>query len=108
VCGGVTADPSSLWPPNHKFVLVTLRGGTDPDGDLVTVVVTGVTQDEPAGDNGPDWKSGDALNTVWLRSERDGSDKDGRTYTVAYTVTDSHGASCSGTVQVHVAHDMGG
>jgi uncharacterized repeat protein (TIGR01451 family) len=107
VCGGVTADPSSLWPPNHKFVLVTLTGGTDPDGDPVTVVVTGVTQDEPAGDNGPDWKSGDALNTVWLRSEREGSDKDGRTYTVAFTVTDSHGASCTGTVPVRVAHDLG-
>jgi hypothetical protein len=29
-----------------------------------------------------------------------------RIYTIAFTVTDSHGASCSGTVAVTVPHDQ--
>jgi hypothetical protein len=96
-----------LWPPNHKLVLVTLTAGSTADGGPVSIVVTGVTQDEPAGAGGPDWMLGAASDTVWLRAEREGSDERGRTYTVAFTLTDTAGASCSGTVPVRVAHDMG-
>jgi hypothetical protein len=36
-----------LWAPNHQFVPIAIMGVTDPDGDAVTITVTGVTQDEP-------------------------------------------------------------
>ena len=41
---------------------------------------------------------------MYLRSERAGTG-DGRVYTIAYTVTDPSGATCSGTLDVTVPHD---
>jgi len=37
------ANPSikCIWPPNHKFVDITIEGVTDPDGDAVTITITG-------------------------------------------------------------------
>ena len=97
-----------LWPPDHKLVLVTLSGATDPDpGDTVSYAITGVTQDEPLLGTG----SGDTLprEACFRRlgldpAERSGGD-DGRVYTIAFTVADSHGATCSGTTTVSVPHD---
>ena len=56
-CGGVSADPAMLWPPNHDLRLVTLSGGSDPDGDPVTITITGVTSNEACRKHGPDWPS---------------------------------------------------
>ena len=36
-----------LWPPNQKFVDITIEGVTDPDGDEVTITITKITRDEP-------------------------------------------------------------
>ena len=104
-CGGVSASPGALWPPNNKFVLVTLSGGSDPDGDAITLAVTGVTQDEAASAGGDASLAGG--NQVNLRASRLGSG-DGRIYEVAYTITDAHGATCSGTTTVGVPHDSSG
>ncbi|MFC1787096.1 hypothetical protein ACFLY8_03585, partial [Halobacteriota archaeon] len=43
------AHPSidCIWPPNHKFVDITIEGVTDPDGDSVTIIIIGITSDEP-------------------------------------------------------------
>ncbi|MEX2103255.1 MAG: Calx-beta domain-containing protein, partial [Gaiellaceae bacterium] len=49
-CSGVRPSTTRLWPPNHKFRLVWLLGATDPEGDGLTLAVTGVTQDEPVRD----------------------------------------------------------
>jgi hypothetical protein len=40
-CATVTSDAPTLWPPNHKYRLITLSGATDPDGDPVTLTITG-------------------------------------------------------------------
>ncbi len=32
-CSGVTATPSSLWPPDRSLRPVCVSGVTDPDGD---------------------------------------------------------------------------
>jgi len=34
-CNAAAADLPELWPPNHRFVPVTILGVTDPDGDPV-------------------------------------------------------------------------
>jgi hypothetical protein len=86
--------------------MVTLIGGSDPDGDPITLTITGVTQNEPAGKNGPDWNLAFQPNQVWLRAERDGA-WIGRIYTISFSARDSHGASCTGTVNVIVPHDLG-
>jgi hypothetical protein len=55
-CRAAVADPQMLWPPNHRFVRVNIRGVSDPDGDPVTIQVTRVTQDEPISDRrSDDW-----------------------------------------------------
>jgi hypothetical protein len=110
-CSGVTASPTSLWPPNHKMQLVTLSGATDPDGGPVTTTITGVTQDEAVngtgdGDTAPDAAAGPGSDKVYLRAERAGGG-DGRVYHIAFTVTDGEGGSCQGVVTVGVPHDQG-
>ena len=47
VCSAAQANPAALWSPNHQFVPIVVMGVTDPDGDSLTITVTGVTQDEP-------------------------------------------------------------
>ncbi len=111
-CSGVTASPTVLWPPNHKLQTVTVAGATDPDGDAVTITITGVTQDEPLngpgdGNTSPDAVAGEIAAQVRLRAERAGGGN-GRVYVIAYTATDANGASCSGTVTVSVPHDRSG
>jgi uncharacterized repeat protein (TIGR01451 family) len=111
VCTALTAGPS-LWPPNHKLVTVTVSGATDPDGDVLTTTVTGVTQDEALNGLGDGDTSPDAAlvaghsNQVRLRAERSGLG-DGRVYRIATSVSDGDGGSCTGTVIVGVPHDQG-
>jgi hypothetical protein len=99
-CSHVAASPDTLWPPNHKLVPVSLSGATDPDGDQVTLTITGVTQDEPTGRK-PDAVLGPASNGVSLRATRSGHG-DGRAYRIAFTASDGRGGSCSGTATVSV------
>ncbi|GAB1641268.1 vWA domain-containing protein [Krasilnikovia sp. MM14-A1259] len=113
VCTGVKASKGELWPPNHKFVTVSLGGATDPDGDTTALTITGVTQDEALngtgdGDTGPDaaWVSAGVKDKVQLRAERAGTG-DGRVYRIAYTVSDGNGGTCTGTATVGVPHDQG-
>jgi hypothetical protein len=111
-CSTVKASLKTLWPPNHKFQLVTVGGATDPDGDPVTLTITGVTQDEPLngtgdGDTSPDAKTGPSSNQVYLRAERSGKGN-GRVYRVSFTGSDGEGGTCSGTAKVGVPHDQGG
>ena len=99
----MTADPSVLWPPNRRFRVVQLAGATDPDGDDVTIGITGVTQDEPVGGSRDAFG---AANLVRLRAERD-PHGDGRVYQVGFTATDSRGAQCAGTAKVAVLRHRG-
>jgi hypothetical protein len=116
----VKAIPEILWPPDGDLRLVTLVGAYDPDGGPVTYTVTGVTQDEELGSqDGHDydwykkWHRTPPPDAVilhgpflLLRAWRD-PHGDGRTYTISFTVTDSQGATCSGTTTVDVPHDLG-
>ena len=109
-CASVTTDTTTLWPPNHDLHTVTVQGGTDPEGDAVTLAVASVTQDEPLDDSGDGTTMADAdrgdspSDTVRLRAERSGNG-DGRVYRLNVVVTDSDGASCSTTLSVGVPHD---
>jgi hypothetical protein len=109
--GGATPTISCLWPPNHQFVDVGIVGVTDPDGDPVTIVVTGVTSDEPTATakgaggmkHAPDAK-GVGTSTASLRPERSGK-ADGRVYTIHFIADDGQGGRTPGQVQVAVPHD---
>src|SRR5204863_1870873 len=77
-CSAAVADPATLFPPNHRFVPVSIDGlvaGSQDDIPLVTI--TGVTQDEAVGAC-PD-AAGIGSDTVALRASRQ-SKGDGRVY----------------------------
>ena len=101
-----------LWPPNHKFVDITVLGVTDPDGDPVTINVDSIYQDEPVDTFGdgtftPDG-TGVGTDTASVRAERSGTiavPGNGRVYHIAFTASDGVGGECSDTVFVGVPHD---
>ncbi len=114
VCTTAAASLGTLWPPNHRLVNVSIDGVADPEGGPVTVVITGVRQDEPTNGLGDGDTAPDAVihtnGTVDLRAERAGTPKvpgDGRVYHVSFMATDSADATCAGVVTVCVPHDMG-
>lgn len=93
----------ALWPPTHNMVSVGITG---VDGDNnATIVITGVTQDEPTNGTGDGDTAIDAIinqdGTVLIRAERSGNG-DGRVYRIDFTASDLEGSS-SGFVIVTVA-----
>ena len=98
-CSGVGPDLTSLWPANKGLRLVGVGGAAYPDGDAVSLEITGVSQDEPSG--GADAAAGTDASHVYLRAERDAKG-DGRVYRISFKVTDALGASCAGTANVSV------
>lgn len=100
-----------LWPPNHKFVDITIEGVTDPDGDVVTITVTGITSDEPTASiegaggakHAPD-AYGVGTATASLRAERSGKGN-GRVYEITFVASDGKGGEAEGSVTVCVPHD---
>jgi hypothetical protein len=97
---------------DHKFTTVSILGVTDPEGDAVTLSVTGITQDEgvKASDSGisgtwacPDGKKTATAGQVQLANEclnAKSTAVNGRVYSLQFTATDSKGASCTGSVKV--------
>ena len=108
-CSAVTVTPGTLARHNHEFELVTLSGATDPDGDPLSLSVTGVTQDEPVLTNGDDTasdaQSAAASDQVYLRAER----KPKRRPRVPHRLrfSDGEGGTCSDTVTVTVPRRRG-
>ncbi|MBI3953435.1 MAG: Ig-like domain-containing protein [Chloroflexi bacterium] len=114
VCTNAAPSIGQIWPPNHKFVAVNVLGVTDPEGDVVTITITGIRQDEPVntvgdGNTGPDGM-GVGTATAQVRAERSGTPKvpgNGRVYHISFTANDGHGGSCASAVKVGVPHDQG-
>jgi len=109
--------PSELWPPNHKFVDVTITGEAIDicDIDLGIDVSIEVIDAEGGGggpEHEPDYEivsvtideDGYIEIVVSLRAERSGKG-DGRIYRITAEVTDGSGQSSSDTVEVLVPHD---
>ena len=109
-CGVAKPSVEMLWPPNHVLVPVGITGVTDPDGDAVDVIVTGVRQDEAVnglgdGDAAPD-AVGVGTGAASVRAERSGTG-DGRVYHIAFAARDRKGGECNGKVTVCVPKDQG-
>jgi hypothetical protein len=89
---------------------VSIVGVADPDGDAVTITVTGIDQDEPidsedVGNPCPD-AAGVGSSIARLRAERRGRG-DGRVYHVTFLADDARGGQCNGTVTVCVPKTRG-
>jgi hypothetical protein len=113
-CSQAEASIDTIWPPNHKFVDISVIGVTDPDGDPITITIDGISQDEPVDTYGdgsftPDGQ-GVGTDTAQVRAERAGAKKvpgNGRVYHIAFTASDDKGGKCYGEVLVGVPHDQG-
>ena len=104
---GASANPSSLWPPNHKMIDVVINYSVSENCDSSPACVLSVTSNEPVdgtgdGDTSPDWEVIDAHH-VRLRAERAGGGN-GRVYTITITCTDAANNSSTATVTVSVPH----
>jgi hypothetical protein len=96
-------DPGA---PNGDFSSVRIDGVSDPDGDAVTITVTGVTQDEAVLGKGERPTCPDALidgGVASVRRERSGTGN-GRVYTIAFTARDANGGESAGTAEVCIPH----
>src|SRR5438552_18430093 len=103
--GTVSASPNVLFPPNHKFVDVTINY---LPGCLPAFCTLSVTSNEPVngggdGNTSQDWKVVNA-NHVLLRAERSGEGT-GRIYAVKITCSGGNLGPGTATVNVTVPHN---
>jgi hypothetical protein len=109
--GTLTADPSIVWPPNHKMVTITFSGtltdaGTGLDG-VTFRVLDEYGSVQPAIDPVV-VGSGTAATfsrTFQLEASRRGGDHDGRTYTIEAVLTDRACNTTTLRTTVVVPHD---
>jgi hypothetical protein len=114
-CTQAYPSVATIWPPNHQFVPIDAMGVTDPDGDILSITVTGIRQDEPVDTYGDGRFTPDGLGvgtpTAEVRAERVGTKKvpgNGRVYHIYFSADDGRGGLCIGEVKVGVPHDQRG
>jgi hypothetical protein len=103
----------TLWPPNHKMVLVA-SGISASDVCCAVSLGVEVSSNEPVNDTGdgntePDWEvvdNGDGTFDVWVRAERAGTGSQ-RIYMITATATDCVGNTATNANLVTVPHDKG-
>jgi N-acetylneuraminic acid mutarotase len=126
----VSASPTSLWPPNHKYRMIALSvsasDSCDPSVALSATAVSnepddanGVGDGQTTGDIRVTTAGGGVLlssnsssqvsfdpvsDRLELRAERSGTGT-GRTYTITVTATDGSGNQSTSTVAVAVPHN---
>jgi hypothetical protein len=111
-CTTAYAQEACLWPPNHKFTDVAIKGITGTDGSAIAAQIFAISSDEaPASAKGsggrkhaPD-ASGIGTDTASLRAERSAKG-DGRVYVVHFLAEDD-GRQCTGDVVVRVPRNRG-
>lgn len=106
----LTANPSSLWPPDHKMVPVTVTAQVVDNGDANPLVhIISVSSNQPVngtgdGDTSPDWEITGPL-TVNLRAER--ANNEDRKYTITVEAVDASGNATQSSVEVKVTANKG-
>ena len=107
-----TANPSVLWPPNHKMQNVLIEvGAQDLCSTSVSCKIVDVESSEPQGSPGTNKKQGKDIEvngplSVSLRSERLGTEGNGRSYTITVECVDATDSNASyETVVVEAPHD---
>jgi hypothetical protein len=111
VIASATANPATLWPPNHKMIDVAVRAQVTDLCSATSWKITHVTSSEPVNGHGdgntqPDWMI-TGPHTLKLRAERAGPGH-GRVYTITLQAKDAAGnVSASKTVTVTVPKSQG-
>ena len=100
----------TLWPPNHKMVMVAEISATDIC-DEAPLLIVDVTSNEPISGPGDvttdaDWLWDNETGDLYLRAARSGGG-DGRTYAITVWAIDGSGNVATNTADVTVPHDKG-
>jgi hypothetical protein len=101
----LSASPSIIWPPNHKFVDVAIgyvvsdNCGGIPACSL-SVVSNELVEATGDGETSPDWEVFNSHH-IQLRAERDG-DGTGRVYTTTVMCVDGSGNKSSHDVMINI------
>jgi chitinase len=111
-----------IWPPNHKFVNITI-GCIDDSEDDFEITIINITSDEPTDGCGDGTHTPDAYgigtDVAHLRAERSGSGNpcgnhghnpgygNGRVYMITFIASNDYG-DAEGNVTVCVPHDYHG
>lgn len=107
----LSATPSVIWPADNRIVNVRIDGtGTDSVSGLqnVSYVINdeyGTTLNIPL--RGLTGSSSSWTEALAVEARREGTDLDGRIYTVVATLTDVAGNSTTATITIVVPHDQG-
>jgi predicted outer membrane repeat protein len=106
----LSVTPTTLWPVNHKMVLITLSWRVsdicDASPEVSLVSITMNEEDEATGDGHTtnDIQVGDN-GLIYLRAERSGAGS-GRIYTITYQAVDCSGNAAVASATVTVPHDQ--
>jgi hypothetical protein len=90
----VAASPATLWPPNGELVTVTVSGmirdalGGSGVNRAAYQVTDEYSQIQPSGSVTPE-PDGRYAFTVALQASRNGNDRDGRRYTITVSAIDN-------------------
>ncbi|MEO8682229.1 MAG: HYR domain-containing protein, partial [Vicinamibacterales bacterium] len=110
VIGPVVPSQSSLWPPNHKMVAISLVASATDAVSAATCAISHVSSSEPDNGLGDGDTANDIVITgplrVELRAERRGGGP-GRVYTIQVRCTDAAGNAASSSTTVAVPSSNG-
>lgn len=104
-----TANPSILWPPNHKMVDVVISADAQDNSGLAPYLTVDVSCDEESKRTPwtePVIDQAEGVIILGLLAERSGKG-DGRVYTITITAEDESGNQSSASVEVKAPHDQG-
>ena len=100
--------PTTLWPANHKMVLITLSWTASdicddsPEVTLVSITMNEGDETKGSGHTTDDIQIGDD-GSIYLRAERSGTGS-GRIYTITYQAADDSGNVAVASATVTVPH----
>jgi endo-1,4-beta-xylanase len=112
----ISVAPTTLWPPNHKLVPITVTVATSDICDTSpTIRLLSITSNESPNGNGDGNTSSDVAGASFgqddrqfmLRAERSGNGS-GRVYTITYEAADDSGNATVRQTSVSVAKSQGG
>jgi probable HAF family extracellular repeat protein len=95
-----TANPSSIWPPNHKFIPIALSVDAFDASGITSAKIVSVSSNEPEANQ---WRVTGNLN-LDLLANRDGQGT-GRIYTIVVECKDALGNAARRSAIVAVPHD---
>ncbi|QWV93274.1 chitobiase/beta-hexosaminidase C-terminal domain-containing protein [Geomonas oryzisoli] len=100
----VDVTPDVIWPPKKKMVPVKITGGVEAYGSRIASTSVSVSDEYGK----IQYKNLTLGSTVMLDAWCNGTDKDGRKYTITVAVTTVGGMTTTQTATVTVLHDKSG